>query len=593
MGEGDQALEAVRLIAAQERDAHRFRASLSRARAWLGVVDRCVAASREGDDVGLFRTWCTAVLAHTGVPFAAAYRIRGDRLETLHARGPRKLRSLEEVELAREPVGSGSGKGGLDFAPSLPVLKASWCVVRREADDDVLVVVGYDARTARFVEHDTSELIDDLRMSALNLEALSAQLRARAELEREHQQLSAVNEELARRDGELRKTNEELGTALSGLRRAQADLVHNERLSAVGQLAAGIAHEVNNPASYVSASIEELMELAAAGELTADGRSKQLLAEASSGLLRIVGVIRELGRFSSASTSEEVVVVEHLVKSVGQLASHHITQVATLHTSLMERLTVRGNLRDLTQAILNLVINAAQSLSRKTSPEAQRIDIASELRGEQVVISVSDTGPGIPESMRSRVFEPFFTTKGAHQGTGLGLSLAVDIARRHGGSLVLARTGPTGTRFELSLPRYTPPTKAHDASVATPMAPKRSVLLVDDDIRVLRAHARLLRRDYDITVAQSGRAALEILAAGTSFDVILADLMMPEMDGLELWKTVMDRYPRYRGRYFFISGGVADPDMRREIGERGLQVLPKPMDVREVHELVASAPVAS
>lgn len=592
MGTDEKALDAVRLIAAQERDAHRFRTSLSRATAWLAVVDRCVAASREADHVGLFQAWCQATLEHTGVPYAAAYEIGAGRLEKIVARGPRKLRDIEVVALEAEPASSGTGVAGFEFAPMLPILKASWCVVRREVAADVLVVVGYDARTARFVDHDGAEVIDYLRMSALNLEALSAQLRARAELEREHQKLLAVNGELARRDGELRKTNEELGAALSDLRRAQDDLVHNERLSAVGQLAAGIAHEVNNPASYVAANIEELLELAAAGALTSGGRSQQLLEEASSGLLHIVGVVRELGRFSSASTSNEVVVVEHLVRSVGQLASHHIKQVATLHTSLVEGLAVRGNLRELTQVLLNLVINAAQSLSRKASCNEERIDIGSEVRGEWVVISVSDTGPGIPEDERSRIFEPFFTTKGDHRGTGLGLSIAVDIAHRHGGTLVLARTGSEGTRFELALPRHTQPNIARRVSSFAPATAKLRVLLVDDDIRVLRAHARLLRRDYEITVARSGREALEVLGQGTAFHVVLADLMMPEMDGLELWKTVMDRYPGYRGRYFFISGGVADPDMRREIGELGLLVLPKPMDVREVRELVDGVPIA-
>ncbi|MEZ4340991.1 MAG: ATP-binding protein, partial [Sandaracinaceae bacterium] len=485
-------------------------------------------------------------------------------------------------------VEAGWAEGGLPFAPALSVLRPTWCVVGRAPEAPFLMVVGYDARTVRFVDHDLGETLTYVRMSALNLEALSAQLRAHADLERERQQLVTLNAELGRRDRELSQKNEALGQALTELRRTQQELVHTERLSAVGQLAAGIAHEVNNPATYVASNLEELSEMVGQGQLSDwEGRPLKLLQEASSGLEHIVGIIRELGRFSRADRKEnDVFLVAEMVESVRRLASNQVALVAKLETQAADGLAVRGSRRELTQVLLNLVINAAQAMPKGQPPEANRVSIRGFGRDGQVVIAVEDTGRGIPDDVVEAIFQPFFTTKQNAGGTGLGLSIAVEIAHRHGGSLTIASTGPEGTCFELALPCVAPAELKVFHSTHPPHAVKARVLLVDDDARILRAHSRKLASHLDVVTALGPLAALELLRSGEEFDAILADLMMPEMNGLELWRTVTRERPQYRGRFFFVSGGIARQDLRREIAELSIPVVPKPIRATDVRELI-------
>ena len=279
-----------------------------------------------------------------------------------------------------------------------------------------------------------------------------------------------------------------------------------------------------------------------------------------------------------------------MVESVSRLASNQVKLVATLKTITTEGLAVRGSRRELTQVLLNLVINAAQAMPKGSVPEDNWIEIRTKRRGDQAVIVVEDTGPGIPADLRKEIFQPFFTTKGDRGGTGLGLSIAIETAHRHGGSLSIVSSGPQGTCFELALPQTEMEVVAPRVSTKPPLSAKRRVLLVDDDARILRAHARKLARYFDVATAHGPEAALEALRADGNFHAILADLMMPKMNGLELWRAVIAERPRYRGRFFFVSGGIARADLRREIEELAIAVVPKPIRTTDVRELVATIP---
>ncbi|MGI9592596.1 MAG: histidine kinase N-terminal 7TM domain-containing protein [Myxococcota bacterium] len=245
-------------------------------------------------------------------------------------------------------------------------------------------------------------------------------------------------------------------------RKLERFLHQSQRLETVAALAAGVAHEVNNPLAYVRANLNHLRSLADEAR-TAEVRKPEefdelrlVVEECVDGVDRIARIIAGMLRFSRLeSGGPETVDVAEVIEDAVRLAQLHETASVEVEASCEARLpAVSGSAENLVQAVLNLLVNGKQALAGR---DDAHIRLAARAQDADVVIEVSDNGPGIPEELRERIFSPFFTTKGRGEGSGLGLAISAEIARKHGGRLELAMGSQSGATFRLCLPARVAP----------------------------------------------------------------------------------------------------------------------------------------
>jgi PAS domain S-box-containing protein len=343
----------------------------------------------------------------------------------------------------------------------------------------------------------------------------------------------------------------------------QARLIEADRLAALGVLAAGIAHEINNPLAYLLLNLEYLSrELP---NLARDASQLDVLMlrvrDACHGAERVASIVRDLRTFSRADDGlRGPVDVRVALEAALNIAGNEIKQKATLVRDYEPIPPVEANPNRIEQVLLNLLLNAVQSLS----PQAQGQEIKASLRASagRVAIIIEDTGTGIPDENLSRIFDPFFTTKPVGVGTGLGLPICRSIVRGLGGEITVQSTPGKGSRFTVSLPASSGqvPEKIEPPRASAAPPPKRGkILVVDDEVSVARTLKALLENEHDLVLAENGPEALAAIAAapGAGFDVIMCDLMMPGMSGMELFETVRRQHPGLEQRMVFMTGGVS------------------------------------
>ena len=331
-------------------------------------------------------------------------------------------------------------------------------------------------------------------------------------------------------------------------------LVHTERLSAMGALVAGVAHEINNPLQTILGSAEVLLE----EQAVPSGRRELELVRREAG--RAAQIVRNLLSFVRRTAPDRVVVdLNAIVATTVELRHYHLERSnivldVTLHPAA---LPVLVNREEIQQIVLNLVLNAEHALE---SGNGGRISIRTLAVAHHRVLEVADDGPGISKELRGRIFEPFFTTKEVGEGTGLGLSISHGIAYAHGGSLELCTQQSPGACLRLMLPAHEE-AKAPSVETATPDVPDdcRSALVVDDEVPIRRLLRRLLeRRGFDVVEAESGEAAMA-LARERPFRIVLCDVRMPVMNGVDFYTQICALKPAVRGRFVFMSGDAAQP----------------------------------
>jgi CheY-like chemotaxis protein len=281
-----------------------------------------------------------------------------------------------------------------------------------------------------------------------------------------------------------------------------------------------------------------------------------------------------------------------IVDTTVTLAAHEIRRRAQLSCHLDELPPVLGREQALRQVFLHLLINAAQAMPDDAT-DRNRVEVRSRTDAAgNAVVEIDDTGPGIPAVALGRIFEPFFTTRPPGQGLGLGLSVCLELVTAMGGRIAVESEAGRGTRVRVVLPPAPPVPR----EVAAPPRPsrvasaRRRFLIIDDDRPVAAAVALELAEDHDVVVAGSGREALEILRRDPAFDVVLCDLMMPEMSGMELFAWLQPIEPELAGRIVFMTGGVFTPRAEHFLRETTNVRLDKPFrsaDLRRVIEGVA------
>jgi len=369
------------------------------------------------------------------------------------------------------------------------------------------------------------------------------------------------------------------------LAEAQAALVRAERLGALGQLSAGVAHEINNPLSAILGNLQFLRRSLLGREQFAEYSGA--VDDSLVAIERIKRIVRRLLDASRAAAHDPVtnaacrvaVAVRGAVRVAEGVREPHVS----VETDVPETLCARGDRYMLEQVLSNLLVNAYQAMPQ--ARKAGHVKIAAQQEGEHVVITVRDDGVGMSEETRARLFEPFYTTKPLGKGTGLGLAVSAGLVQAMGGTLTFDSSEGVGTEARLSL-LFAPEATDEPASEAVLPPLRQRLLFVDDDDVVRRATQRTLSRAFDVVLASNVQQALETLATDP-VDVIVCDVMMPDGGGEELYTRLQSARPNLAQRMLFLTGGVNAPHARDFLAHQPQPVLTKPLELVRLLKAVA------
>jgi signal transduction histidine kinase len=375
-------------------------------------------------------------------------------------------------------------------------------------------------------------------------------------------------------------------------RKMQEQLLISDRMASVGTLAAGVAHEINNPLAAIIANLEFLSDDFASGDVFTRGEQMRAqLSDAREGAERLRHIVRDLKVFSRSTEHERrgPVDVERVMESSLRMAWTEVRHRATVVKEYGNVPPVDALEARLGQVFLNLVVNAAHAI-REGNVEGNRIRIATRVDDAgQIVVEIADTGAGIAPENLSRIFDAFFTTKPAGVGTGLGLSICHRIVTDLGGTIAVESELGKGTTFRLTLPRAGVAEVPQAAAPPAPAAAARRgrILLIDDDPAIGRTLTRLFGQDHDLTLVDGAAEALAILSSGRTFDVIFCDLMMPQMTGMDLHALIARDVPGQLERMVFMTGGAFTPGAQAFLESVPNTRIDKPFDLRQLRAIVA------
>ncbi|MFO0691977.1 MAG: ATP-binding protein [Polyangiales bacterium] len=391
---------------------------------------------------------------------------------------------------------------------------------------------------------------------------------------------------------------------------AQAD-----KLAALGTLVAGIGHEINNPLSAISLSIEaakralgplfdvglaldaaalrkapmaadEVERLAASirrGRKALD--ADRLLEDMSTATAHIADIVADLRVYARSDSDERPTIVDvaDVVDQCVRLVGREVTRNGVIERDFPDDLPPLVVPRSrLTQVVTNLLVNAAHAI-REVERPIHRVRIRARADDRFVAISISDTGPGIASETLERIFDPFFTTKPKELGSGLGLSISRAILRKLGGDLLVDSVVGEGANFVclVPVPAQDVVREAYLKSAprgtivakATPLV----VLVVDEDERVLRAMSRFLGARYRMMLARDGREAIDLLVSGAHVDVVLTEIALPEVDGFGVLDWIGANRPGLAQSTFVVTASHEEPRVREELAARAVPTLKKPL----------------
>lgn len=381
-----------------------------------------------------------------------------------------------------------------------------------------------------------------------------------------------------------------IGRDVTKLRRVEKSLAQAERLSSLGEVVAGVAHELNNPLSGV-VGYAELLRMHAAREDQV--RDLDRIVESA---MRCQKIVLKLLSFARKHPPEKKSHdLNDCVRKVLDLKSYqlHSSQIET-RLELAEGLPPTCfDFHQIEQVILNLINNAEQAIASIRAPG--QIVLRTSCVGDELRVEVEDNGPGIPRAIRDRVFDPFFTTKELGQGTGLGLAVSYGIVNEHGGRIELHEGGgESGCRFVVHLPLVEgvpqrEPTPEPGSARNIDAMRERRVLVVEDDPVVAELLARVLREDgADVVLAADGAEALKRIDE-QEFDLIVADLRMPNVDGRELYEQVAAERPDLLRRMVFATGDLIRPETVAFLENLPNRFLTKPLQIETVRRVLSQA----
>jgi CheY-like chemotaxis protein len=368
----------------------------------------------------------------------------------------------------------------------------------------------------------------------------------------------------------------------------------------VSLLAGGIAREVHDPTSFVLenlAAMREILRQLRGHERDLVGDPEELVAELDEmvresilGLGRVRDIVARLRAFTKVDEERvEWVDPNELVESACMLAGNEIRAHAALVKRLEPLRRIPADPGKLAQVLVHVLVNAAQAVEN-APPRRHEVTVTTESIDEHVVITVEDTGCGIAPDALQHVFDPFFSTK--PRGIGLGLSLSHEIVRNHRGTIEIDSTVGEGTRVSLRIPfasglRVTEPPEP--VPVVREAEAALRVLVIDDEPLVLAAIGRTLAKGHEVVLAEGGKPGLDHLASGRAFDVVLCDLMMPDVDGADVYERGCILRPDLADRFVFLSGGAYVAKLRTFAERHRDDLVDKPVSPRDLRSRVRQA----
>lgn len=381
------------------------------------------------------------------------------------------------------------------------------------------------------------------------------------------------------------KLYQDLETNVSELKKLQGQLIQTEKLSAIGELVSGVAHEINNPLTSVIGFTQLLMETAE------NPRDKEFLERIFSEAMSCSEIIRNLLTFARRHPAERSprslndVIQKALDLKIYQLETDGIEVVQNFSGEIPPLLIDPFQLQ---QVFFNIINNAHQALleKKKLNDGKLKLTITSEIQKESVVISFQDTGPGIAPGVLPKIFEPFFTTKEIGVGTGLGLSISYGIIKEHGGEVWVENQFGVGVTFLVTLPiNEWVKTENSGRPLSASLAGKR-ILLADNSVSALEMCAYVLRLEgFQVDTVGSGRLALERVRTDP-YDLIIIDLKMSDIDGLTFYEKVSQERPILVDKVLFSTDGDYDLSIGKFLEEKGWEALGKPFSVIALKEAV-------
>ncbi len=368
----------------------------------------------------------------------------------------------------------------------------------------------------------------------------------------------------------------------------QEQLIQSEKMSAIGQLVSGVAHELNNPLAGISAFAQLLLT---EKRFPPDQRTaaEMIYAEAR----RASRIVQNLLTFARQHKPERTPTgVNQVLDDTLELRGYEL-RVRGIEVTRDYDEQIPETMADahqLQQVFLNLVTNAEQAME-KSPRESQRLIVRTRRTGAVIRIDVEDTGPGIPPNLLERIFNPFFTTKPTGSGTGLGLSISLGIVREHEGRIWAENAPQGGARFIVEVPIVTH--RASGESQAIPLVPPQGdrlqILVVDDEASVRVSLQRYLAgRGHEVETTSSGREALGRLREGR-FDAVIVDMRMPDVSGEELYRELQTTDPGHADRIIFTTGQLVDEQVRTFLASTGRPCVPKPFEFAAFDQALPAA----
>jgi two-component system NtrC family sensor kinase len=371
----------------------------------------------------------------------------------------------------------------------------------------------------------------------------------------------------------------------------QQQLIQSEKLSAIGELISGIAHELNNPLTGVM-GYSQLLQL----RKDLDDRARDSLLKINNLALRCQRIVQNLLSFARKQKPERTLsdINEILEKTVElrnyELQVNDIDIVRDLDRSLSKTV---ADAHQLQQVFLNVVTNAEQAMLEAHGRGTLTIRTRQDQVNQRIIIEIIDDGPGISEGILTRIFDPFFTTKDVGKGTGLGLSLSYGIIKEHGGNIYARSRVGEGSTFVIELPISI---SLHEEAVTPALLPKalqfenlvrnKRILVVDDEKYILDFFVEVFQMfPMRVDTARDGRSAMEMMER-TDYDLVVTDVKMPQMSGRDLFKWITQQRPHLTNRIIFVTGDTVSSETRSFFEDTSNRYLAKPFKIEEVKEVI-------
>ncbi len=386
----------------------------------------------------------------------------------------------------------------------------------------------------------------------------------------------------------LQASRADLEKAVATLKTTQAQLIQSEKLSAVGQFVAGVAHELNNPLTTVIGFADLLQHM------QLDPKYQGYVDRISHSATRCHKIVNSLLGFSRQHEPErKPVKVNELADAVVEIVAYDLrtSNISLVREYAPDLPLILGDSHQLQQVILNIINNARQAL--EPFRRDGQIVIRTGCTDPHVWVRIRDNGPGIHHETLSRIFDPFFTTKPQGKGTGLGLSLSYGIMQEHRGHIRAESQPGEGTEFILELPIAGPlaavqETRPASAAPFPARMPRLLVLVIDDEESILHLVQEVLRSEgHRVETAGSGEAALELIRRNR-YDAIISDWKMPGLNGINLFQELLEKNPEAARRMLFMTGDVIKESFQEFLKQHNRTCLPKPFALREFHAALAA-----